>query len=329
MLSDRSAVPDADEQTRSTSREPDDELARDPELERLRRALAESRARESELQARARMYRGALEAIPESVNIRDAARGHWYANPAAHALMEVNGTPEIRGAEREWRYFTENGAELSREEIPTGRALRGEGVSRVTALLKDERTRRERWLEGTAAPILDERGEIIGAVNVVRDISEHRRNEEALARRSAELRARDRENASLIEALEALVQQLSAPALEVWRGVLVVPLIGALDERRGRDLTERTLEAVTRRASRVVIVDVTGASIEDAVAAEQLSRLARALRLLGARLMLAGVRPALASFLVEQELASTELVAHLDLAHALRAAIDALGSRSA
>ncbi len=304
----------ADDETTAELHQDTGEASAPAELARLRGELTEARAR-------LRMLEGALEALPVSVNIRDSERAHWYANPAALQAMRVEGTPEIRRAERQWQYFTEDGEEFTADDLPTSRALRGEGVNRVVARLKIPGAEDERWLEGTAAPIRGEAGEIIGAVNLVHDISERRRAEEALRRRTAELQARDRENAALIEQLEGLVRQLSAPALEVWRGVLVVPLIGALDARRGRDLLERTLEAVTRRASRVVIVDLTGAFIESAVAAEQLSRLHRALRLLGARCVLAGVRPALARFLVEHELAPEGVEVFLDLARALTSAI--------
>ncbi len=306
------------------SSEADDEISSETppasgdELARLRRELDEARAR-------VRMLQGALEALPVSINIRDTERAHWYVNPAALESMRVEGTPEIQQAERAWQYFTEDGEPFTADDLPTSRALRGEGVSQVIARLRVEGGAIERWLEGTAAPILGEAGEVIGAVNLVYDISERRRAAQALHERTAELQARDLENAALIEQLERLVRQLSAPALEVWSGVLVVPLIGALDARRGRDLLERTLEAVTRRSSRVVIVDVTGAYIESAVAAEQLSRLHRALRLLGARCVLAGVRPALARFLVEHELAPPGVEVFLDLARALSSALESAG----
>ena len=119
-----------------------------------------------------------------------------------------------------------------------------------------------------------------------------------------------------------MVLELSAPALEVWERILVVPVVGALGERRGRELLESTLRAVQRRSSRVVIVDLTGARVDSPTSAEQLARLARAVELLGARCVLAGISPALACFLIEHELAPTTLETYRSLRFALRAAME-------
>jgi rsbT co-antagonist protein RsbR len=305
-------------------------LEPDPELATLRRELAASQARERALMAEVAMFRGALDAISDAVNIRGRDAEHLYANPTALAWMNVTGIEDIAHAERRWRYLREDEtSELDLKDTPMRRVLKGDiGDGTVTeiGLHIDDRTGSRRWLLGIAAPIYDKSGDesrvIVAAVNVVRDITAQRANEQALALRTEQLRERDAEKAALISELEALILELSAPALEVWDGILVVPVIGALDVRRGHDLLEGTLTAVRRHRARVVIVDLTGARVDSATSAEQLARLARTLNLLGTECVLAGISPALARFLIDQDLEPEHVRIYANLKYALRGSLE-------
>ncbi len=88
--------------------------------------------------------------------------------------------------------------------------------------------------------------------------------------------------------------QLSAPIVEVRPGVLVLPLIGHLDETRATELTERLLQAVVDRRARAVVLDLTGLSVEDPTALTRIDAVLRSLSLIGARAMLSGMSPAVA-----------------------------------
>ena len=66
-----------------------------------------------------------------------------------------------------------------------------------------------------------------------------------------------------------------------------------------------------------MIVELTGAHIESVSSARQLSRLARALRLVGARCLLSGIRPALARFLVMHDVLPEGVDVFANLEHAL------------
>lgn len=297
------------------------------ELESLRAELAASQARELALRATVALFRGGLDAISDAINIRGSDHQHLYANPVALAWMDVAGIEHIEHAERRWRYLHEDEqTPVKPEEAPTRRALKGEAMADIVALHIDDNTGARRWIHGSAAPIHDDSGACVGIVNLVRDISVQRANEQALARRTDQLDERDAEKAALIGELEAMVLELSAPALEVWDGILVVPVLGKLDARRGRDLLEGTLNAVRDTKSRAVIVDLTGARVDSASSAQQLARLTRALALLGARCVLAGIRPALALFLTEQDLVPEGVQVYGNLKYALRGLLGATGS---
>jgi anti-anti-sigma regulatory factor len=98
--------------------------------------------------------------------------------------------------------------------------------------------------------------------------------------------------------LQATVLELSAPLLPLLPGVLVLPLIGAIDSRRAERILEAELEAIIREQAAAVLVDITGTSVVDTGVAMQLIRSAEAARLLGCRTILVGVQPEIAQTLV-------------------------------
>ena len=98
--------------------------------------------------------------------------------------------------------------------------------------------------------------------------------------------------------LQATVLELSAPLLPLLPGVLVLPLIGAIDVLRAERILETELQAIIREHAEVVLVDITGTSLVDTNVAMQLVRSADAARLLGCRTILVGVQPEIAQTLV-------------------------------
>jgi rsbT co-antagonist protein RsbR len=92
---------------------------------------------------------------------------------------------------------------------------------------------------------------------------------------------------------------LSAPVIPLSDDMLVMPLIGMLDARRMGQVTTVLLEEITRSRAAVAIVDITGVPAVDPAVADALVRAAQAVRLLGATVVLTGIRPELAQTLVE------------------------------
>jgi anti-anti-sigma regulatory factor len=107
-----------------------------------------------------------------------------------------------------------------------------------------------------------------------------------------------REREALIVAQQREILELSAPLLDVAVGVVAVPIVAALTEARCAELERRLLPGVVERGARVVVFDVTGATATDGAGLAELLRLISAVRLLGARPLVTGVRPALARELV-------------------------------
>ena len=81
-------------------------------------------------------------------------------------------------------------------------------------------------------------------------------------------------------------------------GILLVPLIGALDSRRAQQVITSALEHVRSQHATDLLIDVTGVPIIDTQVAAALLQLARMVGLLGARTVLVGVRPEIAQSIV-------------------------------
>lgn len=95
---------------------------------------------------------------------------------------------------------------------------------------------------------------------------------------------------SIHKNLEMSLDRLSAPVLRVWDGVLAMPIIGTLDERRTATITTLLLEEVVRSSVQFVILDVTGVDKVDEVTASGLMRIVSAVELLGSKCFLSGIR---------------------------------------
>jgi rsbT co-antagonist protein RsbR len=96
----------------------------------------------------------------------------------------------------------------------------------------------------------------------------------------------------------ATIRALSLPVLPVTEATLAIPLVGALDAARLRDLQEQTLRAIERSGARRLVLDITGVPAVDDEVAQGLIQVSQAVQLMGARVVLAGIRPEVAQALV-------------------------------
>ncbi len=96
-----------------------------------------------------------------------------------------------------------------------------------------------------------------------------------------------------------LVEQLSSPILPIYQGILLLPLVGRIDERRAEYITETVLEGVSTQQAEVVIIDITGVPVVDMAVAAHLLRMARAVELLGAGVVLVGIGPQAAQTIIQ------------------------------
>lgn len=102
----------------------------------------------------------------------------------------------------------------------------------------------------------------------------------------------------VISAQRARLAELSTPLLPITRDVMVMPLIGTMDNERAELVLSVALEGAQRHAARVVILDVTGMKDMDTHVARMLVDVATALRLLGTQALLTGIAPRIAQTLI-------------------------------
>ncbi len=141
-------------------------------------------------------------------------------------------------------------------------------------------------IDYASRPLRNHEGKIIGCVEHFIDISERVAQEELILKQQQELLQKREED---IRHLQEEILELSTPVVEVWEGVLALPLIGTLDSHRARSAMEILLDAIERTRSPFVIIDITGVPTVDTEVANHLLQTVDAVRLMGSEAILTGV----------------------------------------
>ena len=92
--------------------------------------------------------------------------------------------------------------------------------------------------------------------------------------------------------------ELSTPVVELWDGILALPLIGTLDSARTQIVMENLLERIVESGAEIAIIDITGVPTVDTLVAQHLIKTISAARLMGADCILSGIRPQIAQTIV-------------------------------
>jgi rsbT co-antagonist protein RsbR len=106
------------------------------------------------------------------------------------------------------------------------------------------------------------------------------------------------EQLATIQSQRAVIQEMSVPVLPITSHALLMPLIGALDTARLELIQEQGLQALERSNARFLLLDISGVPIIDTQVAKGLLHLVDATRLLGAQVVVVGVRPEVAQSIV-------------------------------
>lgn len=153
---------------------------------------------------------------------------------------------------------------------------------------------RQRWIRSIFFPLYDATGTISHFGGVAQDITTEV-EQEAAARTVRQALSLQQEE---IAAQRATISNLSSPVLQVWEGILAVPLIGMIDANRATAVTESLLEEIVRRQADTAILDITGVPTVDTQVASYLIGAARACRLLGCQVALVGIGSEVAQTIV-------------------------------
>jgi rsbT co-antagonist protein RsbR len=131
-----------------------------------------------------------------------------------------------------------------------------------------------------------------------------------------------------IEQQRSAIRELSTPIMEVWEGILCLPIVGIMDSTRSADMTDALLKAVVATRASCTIIDITGIEVMDTHTADHFIRMAKAVRLLGAECVLTGINPQIAQTVIHMGLAMADVVSHRSLRDALQTFIQRRGLRA-
>jgi rsbT co-antagonist protein RsbR len=119
--------------------------------------------------------------------------------------------------------------------------------------------------------------------------------------------------------------ELSTPVVQLWEGVLALPLIGTLDSNRTQVVMESLLQQIVDTKAEVAIIDITGVPTVDTLVAQHLLKTVAAARLMGADCIISGIRPQIAQTIVHLGVELGDVVTKASLADALTVALRRTG----
>ncbi|MGG0717830.1 RsbT co-antagonist protein RsbRA [Robertmurraya massiliosenegalensis] len=123
------------------------------------------------------------------------------------------------------------------------------------------------------------------------------------------------------------LQELSAPLIPVFDGISVMPLIGAIDTERAKQIMENLLNGVVKHRSEVVLIDITGVPVVDTMVAHHIIQAADAVRLVGAKCMLVGIRPEIAQTIVNLGIDLTQITTKNTLKKGMESALELVNKK--
>lgn len=212
-----------------------------------------------------------------------------------------------------------------------GRRASGGPAMRFTDFLRDEGSRS---FQGSIRPTVMRDGLWAGEVSLSREsgasipismvvilIKNETGDAEAIG-----VIARDlTENKAMEAALKQAIRAMSTPIIQVWEGVLALPVIGVVDAQRAAQMMESLLEAIVRTRCHVAILDLTGVDVVDTATVNHLFQMVSAASLLGSACLVSGISPQVAQTVASLGVDLTTLRAFGTLQEALRVAMGLAG----
>lgn len=116
------------------------------------------------------------------------------------------------------------------------------------------------------------------------------------------------------------ISEISTPVIQVWDGILALPIIGTLDSARTQIVMESLLVKIVETESTIAILDISGVPAVDSLVAQHLIKTVAATRLMGAECIISGIRPEIAQTIVHLGIDLSNINTKASLAHALRSA---------
>jgi PAS domain S-box-containing protein len=229
-----------------------------------------------ELERNQILLSGLLENTPALIAVKDAEQRYLLAN---QRFGDYLGYPveQIIGRSLAELHWNESGEQPGIvDEVSRGVLERGESVQRELTRPEgeDPHTYLFNWF-----PIRDRAQTAIAVGTVAVDISDIKRAEQQRASLQQQM----------IEMQRTALREISTPLIPLAERVVLMPLVGLIDDARAQQIMEALLQGVSEHQAEVALLDITGVGVMDTQAADALLRTARAARLLGAQVVLTGI----------------------------------------
>lgn len=128
-----------------------------------------------------------------------------------------------------------------------------------------------------------------------------------------------------VEDQRKTIHELQTPVIQVWEGILALPIVGTVDAVRAQQMTEALLDRITATGASVVLLDITAVPTVDTAFAKHLIETIAAARLLGTEVMVVGLTTNTALTLVQLGVDLGGVVTRTTMAKGLELAFDRLG----
>jgi PAS domain S-box-containing protein len=242
------------------------------------RKLAEDALRESE-----ERYKSLLENANDIIYSHDL-EGNYLAINRAGELATGYTREEILGGLNISQTIAPEHRERARQM--TEQKLRDPSptVYELDIISKDGR----RLTLEVSTRLFYEGGKPVAVEGVARDVTERKRAEDEQARLREEI----------IRAQESLLVELSTPLIPIKKGIVAMPLIGAMNAERASQMISALLEGVRERCPHTAIIDITGVPTVDTQVASALIDAASAVELMGTEVIITGIRGRVAQTLI-------------------------------
>ena len=162
-------------------------------------------------------------------------------------------------------------------------------------------------IEYTACPLRDGDGKIVGGLEFILDITDKIHDEQRLREQSQTIR------------------KMSTPAIKLWEGVLVLPVVGVVDSQRAQQMMETILSKIAETSSRVIIMDIQGVAAVDTAVAHHMIKITQATKLMGCECIVSGMSSPVAQSLVQLGIVLETVRTTATLKDALQEALAQMG----
>ena len=272
------------------------------------------KSRNEDLVQENHILRTVLDNLPDLVYVKDKKCRFLVANKAVTALMGKERPEELIGKD-DFAFFPK---ELAQEYYDDEQAFFNSGQELLTLEQPrlDVATGEKGWILTSKIIFKNEQGEVTGLVGIGRDVTELKRAQESL-----------HEQLEIIKSQREVLEELSTPIIPITDNIIIMPLIGAIDTARARNIMRSLLAGITEHRAHVIILDITGVPLVDTGVADHLNRTIQAARLKGAATIVTGISDAVAETIVDLGIDWSNIDTVRDLQSGLKVALRRLSER--